>query len=606
MSDVLADHVESADVLVLAISPGVVWSNPRGPTRCLTDERQGLGNANVYECESVASACGRNCGARLVPWIETFLTLYTREAWTCYHSMFNHDILQNATNAQGYGYDRCFAAQCDGKQGVLVGHAVWHFRDNLYVTYGTTHSNFRVLPNSSTFRRVGRRLSLSRGASWAVTEAQGRQVVQWVQNRSSGRQCASRAPCARSRCPVEVLSPTGGGATLQQEDELFWRAASVLVARNDAARGTSAPPSLLGRLRNFTALLATQLIVRGTSTAALEAVPRSSDARQTRVNAISPELWMNATIWVQTRAHWPSGGPECLVQLACALHEHGHRVVIYPTRIAPRYASEYPCITKLPQRAVHRHAIHDVDVYIGPADHPCPSDAFANAWIWQLDTRSAARYRGPCRPFAHNQYLAELYRVPVVPPYITPTTLRECAANAHAGTPRELILIDDDTPPPIVARLRSAFPASATVVSGFTQKQVHNLTLRARYVVDWRLVGSERMPLEAVMCGATLLTANVSGNCALGRDFALPRASIVDNVDELIEALRRPLPAAAAMGALRASFSEGFSAQMLSDRMYADVVASGILGLGPAAPGGTFSPHVSRFRSGTLEPRLVG
>ena len=91
------------------------------------------------------------------------------------------------------------------------------------------------------------------------------------------------------------------------------------------------------------------------------------------------------------------------------------------------------------------------------------------------------------------------------------------------------------------------------------------------------------MPIEAVLCGATLLTAGADAapapgtNCALGRDFALPASSVVSSVDALVAALRRPPPPAAAMAPLRESFGAGMSARLLADRMYDAVVASGIL-----------------------------
>ena len=232
-----------------------------------------------------------------------------------------------------------------------------------------------------------------------------------------------------------------------------------------------------------------------------EAQRRHQQLTSTLAGLSSP-MRSNASIWVQTRAHWNSGGPECLVQLACALHDHGHRVFIYPTRIVPRFAREYPCIGRLPQRPVSE-ARRDEDVVIGPADHACPAGAVDRAWVWMLDTRSAARYRGTkgggprCRAFAHNDALATRHGVPLVPLYITPSTVAECARRAAAVTPesRDLILIDDDTPAAVVRRLREAFPASARVVSGYSPAQVRNLTLRARYVVDWSLAVLKTRPL---------------------------------------------------------------------------------------------------------------
>jgi len=64
---------------------------------------------------------------------------------------------------------------------------------------------------------------------------------------------------------------------------------------------------------------------------------------------------------------------------------------------------------------------------------------------------------------------------------------------------------------------------------------------------------SERMPLEAVLCGATLVTSNTSSNCALGKDFALSASSYVHNADELVAAVGHRHPQPAAMAGLRAS-----------------------------------------------------
>lgn len=97
---------------------------------------------------------------------------------------------------------------------------------------------------------------------------------------------------------------------------------------------------------------------------------------------------------------------------------------IYPTRIAERFRMEYPCILALQQRPVH--LAQREDIVIGPADHPCPSELVEHAFVWQLDTRSARRYRGNCSRFAHNAALADAYKVPSVRLYITPSTARFC------------------------------------------------------------------------------------------------------------------------------------------------------------------------------------
>ena len=279
-------------------------------------------------------------------------------------------------------------------------------------------------------------------------------------------------------------------------------------------------------------------------------------------------------IYVQTRAHYDTGGPECLVQLACTLHSHGHRVYIYPTRIAPRFRTEYPCIKAIPQRSV-TEADPELDYVIGPANHPCPQHV-AHAYIWQLDTRSAARYRGNCSAIAHNHFLAHKYQAPLIRLYITPSTVRFCDAVMAKETQqtreaRDLILVDDDTPPPVVARLTAAYPTSVRLVKGYSPAQVRELFQRARYVVDWSFVGSERMPLEAVLCGATLVTSNTSSNCALGKDFALPASSYVHNADELVAAVGHRHPQPAAMAGLRASFGASLNAEAMHEDFLAAI-----------------------------------
>ena len=134
----------------------------------------------------------------------------------CYHSLFDDSILRNPSGALGYGYDRCFAAHCGGKEGILLGHAAYHFQNmrNRDRPWGSMMRIPKVPPLQ------GRRLNLGWGLNQNA-ELQGRRVVAWVEARSlnaSRRLCAARGSChgpARTRlgrakvafkkCPVEVL-----------------------------------------------------------------------------------------------------------------------------------------------------------------------------------------------------------------------------------------------------------------------------------------------------------------------------------------------------------------------------------------------------------------
>ena len=59
-------------------SPGVYGATPASPSECIN-------STGPLACAATAQACGPDCGARLVPYIETFLVLNTRAAWVCYH-----------------------------------------------------------------------------------------------------------------------------------------------------------------------------------------------------------------------------------------------------------------------------------------------------------------------------------------------------------------------------------------------------------------------------------------------------------------------------------------------------------------------------------------
>jgi hypothetical protein len=68
--------------------------------------------------------------------IEAFATLFTVEAWHCYHSMFDDSVLHDATGAVGWGYDICFKPHCassagGARQGIAVGQMAVHIEGPL-------------------------------------------------------------------------------------------------------------------------------------------------------------------------------------------------------------------------------------------------------------------------------------------------------------------------------------------------------------------------------------------------------------------------------------------------------------------------------------------
>ena len=74
-----------------------------------------------------------------------------------------------------------------------------------------------------------------------------------------------------------------------------------------------------------------------------------------------------------------------------------------------------------------------------------------------------------------------------------------------------------------------ALNCTATVVQGYSESQVDELLREAAVVVDDCLVGSERMPIEAVLCGAVMLTRRCGNESSIphARDFPIPRRNIL-------------------------------------------------------------------------------
>ena len=69
----------------------------------------------------------------------------------------------------------------------------------------------------------------------------------------------------------------------------------------------------------------------------------------------------------------------------------------------------------------------------------------------------------------------------------------------------------------------------AIVVKGYKRSELPKLFRSAKVVVDWCMRGSERMPIEAVLNGALLLTSNCQ-SATDRRDYPLPPVGVVNSV----------------------------------------------------------------------------
>jgi len=258
---------------------------------------------------------------------------------------------------------------------------------------------------------------------------------------------------------------------------------------------------------------------------------------------------MPCRVFVDSYAGADTGGPEALVQIALAFFAIGLDVGIIPEPvIAPHFKEEYPEFVMLPHRSLETAGPNDV--YFAPEQRPCGYHGGSRMYIWLL--ARAQRPPPPCRGVAHNMEAHVDYRLPFVQPYITPSTMRMCELSFHSRQQRDLILIDSDTPKDVVDAVTSVWKQRAVFVSGFARKDVLAMLRRAAYVIDWQFVGSERVPIEAVLCGAELLTSSLPPNAALYNDFSLSRT--VKNISELMGALRQP-PKRSRVSHMRKRFS---------------------------------------------------
>ena len=160
-------------------SPTVWQSTYDGPV----SPWQSVGTTYEHNAYAV-SACaarGGHCSVRLVKWVETFMTLYTRDAWRCYWTMFDDGVLHNDKGAIGYGYDRCFKYHCGAQ----------HERQGVLLDFVIQHAD--IIGGSSAYNFSGRRLALSDTANYIVAQLQAYRLQDWLKARHGGsQQCEPR------------------------------------------------------------------------------------------------------------------------------------------------------------------------------------------------------------------------------------------------------------------------------------------------------------------------------------------------------------------------------------------------------------------------------
>ena len=268
-------------------------------------------------------------------------------------------------------------------------------------------------------------------------------------------------------------------------------------------------------------------------------------------------------------AFMDTGGTEAMVQLAAAVaslcpnatyrgFRAGRYVINADGLLHPRLTAVYPEVARLP-RLSHTDDLRRGDVVVVTETRQCDEVIVRQgaAWyLWVLSARARKRnwraLQKGCRLVSHNSYLAHDTRAGVtlphrfrLHPYITPTTASFCRSAVRPPA-RRLVLIDSDVPADVEARVGDACArhgCSSVRVVNRTRSEVAQLLAAADVVIDWCMVGSERMPIEAVLCGAVMLTNECMGG-ADKEDFPIPRRNVLPAataIDELPGALARIL-----------------------------------------------------------------
>ena len=142
-----------------------------------------------------SSSTSGDGGLRRTAYLELYAALFDRDAWGCFHSMFDWRVLQgngngkaaaDVTSALGWGYDKCFLAHCpDVRLGVADSEVAVHRDRGVRMV---THYSSHALNLSELF---GRRLALPQ-AQRARAAGQMQALFDWVLEHDH-RRCATDA-----------------------------------------------------------------------------------------------------------------------------------------------------------------------------------------------------------------------------------------------------------------------------------------------------------------------------------------------------------------------------------------------------------------------------
>jgi len=249
-----------------------------------------------------------------------------------------------------------------------------------------------------------------------------------------------------------------------------------------------------------------------------------------------------------------TGGPLSLRQLAIAF------AMAFPGQ---SYLTDnrirQPLLPPLPQgvKMISRNELCPGDVYIVPeVNYDCNKTRLGihvgvRMYMWQLGTRSI---RNDCSYIHHNHFLASEYingfpRERILTPYIAPLFIKNALkwtigrdqsqsdgdisvlTSPLRSIKRNLILVDNDVPSQLIHEMKEIVLSLSSslyrdqvgeveielvVLRDYNQLELIELYKEAKVVFDWCMRGSERVPLEASLFGAVLLT----NNCESGSDFS--------------------------------------------------------------------------------------
>jgi hypothetical protein len=236
-----------------------------------------------------------------------------------------------------------------------------------------------------------------------------------------------------------------------------------------------------------------------------------------------------------------TGGPEALVQLILAFDSWTETYVSSPaSNCADVFKTEYPALDRV--RTKSEDELSPSDIFIQEEGPPCPVDLVrrgVHVLVYQLAVQPRAvtdeKLAQGCHIISHNYWLSGNHGLNpdneyLIRPYVTPSIVRNVSTEVKNLVRKRLVLIDNDTPSVIIET--HIVPACKSldldwiIVQGFTRSAVNQLLNEAMIIIDWCVIGSERLPIEAVLNGVIFVTTDCA--CAQDRrDFPLPAGNIL-------------------------------------------------------------------------------